>query len=172
MQVSVKEAAALLNVSDETIYKWVKQEEIPSHTMNEQVRFNRAELLVEISQFLKPTDRGQGSVAEKPSRPEASFAREEIAADVVAQWPELVTKLRQEEACPWPELCQTLELKLIEQFALRLQQLATTYQAPALGEYADELERQARQFEIDALPRTLERFAALIDELLSETRSR
>lgn len=45
MQLSVKEAAALLNVSDETIYKWVKQEEIPSHTMNEQVRFNRAELL-------------------------------------------------------------------------------------------------------------------------------
>ncbi len=45
MQLSVKEAASLLNVSDETIYKWVKQEEIPSHTMNEQVRFNRAELL-------------------------------------------------------------------------------------------------------------------------------
>lgn len=45
MQLSVKDAAALLNVSDETIYKWVRQEEIPSHTMNEQVRFNRAELL-------------------------------------------------------------------------------------------------------------------------------
>lgn len=45
MQVSVKEAAAILNVSDETIYKWVKDEEIPSHTMNDQVRFNRAELL-------------------------------------------------------------------------------------------------------------------------------
>lgn len=45
MQISVKEAAAILNVSDETIYKWVKQEEIPSHTINEQVRFNRAELL-------------------------------------------------------------------------------------------------------------------------------
>jgi len=45
MQVSVKEAAAILNVSDETIYKWVKDEEIPSHTINDQVRFNRAELL-------------------------------------------------------------------------------------------------------------------------------
>jgi PTS system nitrogen regulatory IIA component len=45
MQVSVREAAAILNVSDETIYKWVKDEEIPSHTMNDQVRFNRAELL-------------------------------------------------------------------------------------------------------------------------------
>ena len=45
MQLSVKDAAVLLNVSEEAIYKWVKQEEIPSHTINEQVRFNRSELL-------------------------------------------------------------------------------------------------------------------------------
>ena len=45
MQLSVKDAAAFLNVSDETVYKWVKQNEIPSHTVNEQTRFNRAELL-------------------------------------------------------------------------------------------------------------------------------
>jgi len=45
MQLSVKDAATFLNVSDETVYKWVKQNEIPSHTLNEQVRFNRAELL-------------------------------------------------------------------------------------------------------------------------------
>ena len=45
MQLSVKDAAALLNVSDETVYRWVKQEEIPSHTVNEQIRFNRSELL-------------------------------------------------------------------------------------------------------------------------------
>lgn len=45
MQLSVKDAATLLNVSDETIYRWVKQEEIPSHTVNDQVRFNRADLL-------------------------------------------------------------------------------------------------------------------------------
>jgi PTS system nitrogen regulatory IIA component len=45
MQLSVKDAAALLNVSDETIYTWVKQDAIPSHTINEQIRFNRADLL-------------------------------------------------------------------------------------------------------------------------------
>ncbi|HNX34672.1 MAG TPA: PTS sugar transporter subunit IIA [Kiritimatiellia bacterium] len=45
MQLSVKDAATFLNVSDETIYKWVRQNEIPSHTVNEQIRFNRAELL-------------------------------------------------------------------------------------------------------------------------------
>jgi len=45
MQLSVKDAATFLTVSDETIYKWVKQGEIPCHTVNEQTRFNRAELL-------------------------------------------------------------------------------------------------------------------------------
>ena len=45
MQLSVKNAAALLNVSDAKIYRWVKQEEIPFHMLNEQIRFNRTELL-------------------------------------------------------------------------------------------------------------------------------
>ena len=45
MQLSVKDAAAFLNVPEDTIYKWVKQEEIPSYMINEQVRFNRSELL-------------------------------------------------------------------------------------------------------------------------------
>jgi PTS system nitrogen regulatory IIA component len=45
MQLSVKDAATLLNVSEDTVYEWVKREELPSHTLNEQVRFNRAELL-------------------------------------------------------------------------------------------------------------------------------
>lgn len=45
MQLSVRDAAALLNVSEDTVYDWVKQDEIPSHTINDQVRFNRSELL-------------------------------------------------------------------------------------------------------------------------------
>lgn len=45
MQLSVKDAAALLNVSDETVYKWIRHEAIPSYTINEQIRLNRAELL-------------------------------------------------------------------------------------------------------------------------------
>jgi PTS system nitrogen regulatory IIA component len=45
MQLSVKDAAALLNVPEETIYEWIKHEHIPSYTINEQVRFNRSVLL-------------------------------------------------------------------------------------------------------------------------------
>ncbi len=45
MQLSVKDAAAILNVSEKTIYRWIKQETIPCYRINEQFRFNRAELL-------------------------------------------------------------------------------------------------------------------------------
>lgn len=45
MNTSVKEAAELLRVSEKTIYRWIKQEILPVYRVNEQYRFNRAELL-------------------------------------------------------------------------------------------------------------------------------
>lgn len=43
--MTVKDAASLLHVSEKTIYRWIKQEIIPAYRINEQLRFNRAELL-------------------------------------------------------------------------------------------------------------------------------
>lgn len=45
MQLSVKDVAKLLTVSEKTIYRWIKQESIPAYRINEQCRFNRAEIL-------------------------------------------------------------------------------------------------------------------------------
>ncbi len=45
MQLSVKDVAKLLNVAEKTIYRWIKQESIPVYRINEQCRFNRAEIL-------------------------------------------------------------------------------------------------------------------------------
>lgn len=45
MQLTVKDAARLLSVSEKTIYRWIKQAVIPAYRINEQFRFNRAELL-------------------------------------------------------------------------------------------------------------------------------
>jgi PTS system nitrogen regulatory IIA component len=45
MQLSVKEAASILSVSEKTIYRWIKQQIIPAYQINEQFRFNRSELL-------------------------------------------------------------------------------------------------------------------------------
>jgi PTS system nitrogen regulatory IIA component len=45
MNLSVKDAARLLNVSEKTIYRWIKQELVPAYRVHEQYRFNRPELL-------------------------------------------------------------------------------------------------------------------------------
>jgi PTS system nitrogen regulatory IIA component len=45
MQLSVRDAARILNVSEKSVYRWIKQQIIPSYRINDQFRFNRAELL-------------------------------------------------------------------------------------------------------------------------------
>lgn len=45
MQLSVKDTAGILDVSEKTIYRWIKQGVIPSYRINDQIRFNRAEIL-------------------------------------------------------------------------------------------------------------------------------
>jgi nitrogen PTS system EIIA component len=76
MQLSVKNAANLLNVSEKTIYRWIKQQVIPAYRVNEQYRFNRAELLewatsrrIQISPEI--FSEGESSKAPLPSLSEA-----------------------------------------------------------------------------------------------------
>ncbi|OGQ83619.1 MAG: PTS fructose transporter subunit IIA [Deltaproteobacteria bacterium RIFOXYA12_FULL_58_15] len=45
MQLTVREVAALLNVSEKTVYRWIKKGGIPAYRLNDQYRFHRAELL-------------------------------------------------------------------------------------------------------------------------------
>lgn len=45
MNLTVKDAAPLLGVSEKTLYRWIKQSTIPAYRVHEQYRFNRAELL-------------------------------------------------------------------------------------------------------------------------------
>ena len=45
MDLTVRESARLLKVSEKTIYRWVRLGKLPAYRVNEQYRFNRAELL-------------------------------------------------------------------------------------------------------------------------------
>ena len=45
MNLSVRDAASLLKVSEKTIYRWIHQQVVPAYRVQEQYRFNRAELL-------------------------------------------------------------------------------------------------------------------------------
>ena len=45
MQLTVRDVAKLLNISEKTIYRWINQGSLPAYRINDQYRFNRAELL-------------------------------------------------------------------------------------------------------------------------------
>lgn len=45
MQLSVKDVARLIDTDENTIYQWIKQDSIPYFRINEEYRFNRADLL-------------------------------------------------------------------------------------------------------------------------------
>ena len=45
MQLGVKDAARLLEVPEKTIYLWIEEGKLPANRVNDQYRFNRAELL-------------------------------------------------------------------------------------------------------------------------------
>jgi len=45
MKLRVKDVVAFFHVSEKTIYRWVSQEKLPFHRINNQYRFNRSELL-------------------------------------------------------------------------------------------------------------------------------
>jgi PTS system nitrogen regulatory IIA component len=64
MNLSVKNAAQLLSVTEKTIYRWIKQDILPTFKISGQYRFNRAELLE------WATSRRMGVAAEAFSEPE------------------------------------------------------------------------------------------------------
>ncbi|MDX9703578.1 MAG: PTS sugar transporter subunit IIA [Candidatus Auribacterota bacterium] len=45
MQLSVKDLSKLLNVTERTIYRWIKHQSIPVYRIHDQYRFNRVEIL-------------------------------------------------------------------------------------------------------------------------------
>jgi len=45
MQISVKELAAMLNVTERTVYRWIKEQTVPFYKVHDQYRFNRVDIL-------------------------------------------------------------------------------------------------------------------------------
>jgi len=45
VQISVKELAMMLNVTERTVYRWIKEQTIPFYKVHDQYRFNRVDIL-------------------------------------------------------------------------------------------------------------------------------
>ena len=45
MDLTVKDAARLLQTTERALYRWIRQGNLPCHRVNEKIRLNRVELL-------------------------------------------------------------------------------------------------------------------------------
>ena len=45
MQLTVRDVSKLLNISERTLYRWIKEKTIPAYRIHDQYRFNRAEIM-------------------------------------------------------------------------------------------------------------------------------
>jgi CheY-like chemotaxis protein len=127
--------------------------------------FNRAELIAELKYFL-PCVKTRTTLAATPA-PGATVAVTEapVSTAVLAQRPELLAKLREEERGVWPGLCKRKAMDEIEQFARRLMDWAEAGQWSELRLYAESLDQQVQEFDLDRLPKTLLRFPAILHSL-------
>jgi CheY-like chemotaxis protein len=127
--------------------------------------FNRAELIAELKHFL-PLAKTEATVA-MASAPGATVAVTEapVSSAVLAKRPELLAKLREEERGVWPGLCKRKAMDEIEQFARRLKDWAEAGQWSDLRAYAESLDQQVQEFDLDRLPKTLQNFPAIIQSL-------
>ncbi|WP_199249909.1 PAS domain S-box protein [[Phormidium] sp. ETS-05] len=79
---------------------------------------------------------------------------------------ELAEKLRLAETTNWPHLCQTMKRRDLESFAAQIQTWGIEYQSQALLDYAQNLANQLAAFDWENLPKTLEKFPELRQNLL------
>jgi len=132
--------------------------------------FNRAELIAELKRFLKPAGTPEALAPAAASAGAAPKTDEEVPDHVRSQWRELAALLREQQSQVWPDLAQTLEVASIETFALHLRDLGDTYGATAVRRYGEELLEQARRFNIEKLPQTLDLFPQVIEALEAPAR--
>jgi signal transduction histidine kinase/DNA-binding NarL/FixJ family response regulator len=126
--------------------------------------FNRAQLVAELARFLRfaqPDQTGRAAPEAKAVAAPAGPA----SAEALARRPELLAKLLEAEQGVWPKLLQTMSMAKIEEFALRLKGWADEGDWSALRGYAASLEQQVQEFDVDRLPKTLQEFPHIRQQL-------
>jgi signal transduction histidine kinase/ActR/RegA family two-component response regulator len=127
--------------------------------------FNRSELIAELKRFLKPVARQESKKPDLGTTPQLAPAVGVVSPAAMARRPELLGKLRGEETTAWRRLSQTMAIGEIEEFAARLIALAQSGEWSHLRDFANTLQEQARDFDLDRLPSTLARFPEVSSQL-------
>jgi PTS system nitrogen regulatory IIA component len=78
MKLTVRDAAEMLHVTEDVVYRWIREENIPVHRVNDAFRFHRAELLewATTRGIRVSSDQFRGHLADGAEHPRLSDALE------------------------------------------------------------------------------------------------
>ncbi len=130
--------------------------------------FNRAELIAELKKFLKPAQSGAATPAAVSAVTESLQPAAPASTGALEKRPQLLAQIRGQQQTVWPDLCQSLAMDEVEEFARRLKGWAEAGEWSVLRAYAENLERQVQEFDLVQLPRTLQKFPQIADSLATD----
>ncbi|MGK7902409.1 MAG: PAS domain S-box protein [Hormoscilla sp.] len=111
---------------------------------------SRQQLAMELRKILPLNENYSSSTSEAGPVPMTPAA--------IADLPELVEKILQAEETVWPQLCNTMKMRDLRQFAQQMQSWGAQYQCGPLLDYGATLSTQIEAFDWERLPTTMEMF--------------
>jgi signal transduction histidine kinase len=78
--------------------------------------------------------------------------------------PELLTELEQKKS-EWEVLCKAMPIDGIEKFSNEVRKMGDAFAYPPLQQWGERLNTQVGRFELDKLPKTLDQFPELVEQI-------
>ena len=123
----------------------------------------QVELVAELTRFLEHAvareETGTSPVAEGAAPVGTVFDE-----GILARLPELLEKL-EEQKISWEEICHTLTINDIENFASLMRELGQEYGYAPLVAWGEQLQTQVGTFDMVAIPETLRTFSVIVEEI-------
>jgi len=121
---------------------------------------SRLQLLREMAKFLP-----KRVPAPKPEAAAPAPAEQPPVPEIHARWPELLERLKNECLPQWQEVREKMYMKHVRALAKQVNALGQEYQADALQAWAGELQREAKQQDLQKISETLAEFSRLLDSI-------
>jgi PAS domain S-box-containing protein len=109
--------------------------------------------------------------AEDNPENEHNFSNQELISPTkLADLPELLKKLQQEKEETWEKLLKTKIIKNMREFAVKLESYGREYESSFLTKYAQTIQSQIEDFDLDNMEKTIADFPLIINQLEQQFR--
>ena len=123
---------------------------------------SKLELVAELTQWISHQIEGSPSEAPEISAESGeTFDPDTLSPETLKRLPDLAAHLEAQKET-WEELCKTLTINEIEEFAKQIKEAGVEYSYPPVIAWGDRLAGQAGMFDMDGMAKSLEEFPELI----------